>query len=219
MKYVVVDLEFCKVPKSCRRKEYRHSNETIQIGAVILDEELKVTEKFSIFVHPEYGFIDSHIRELTGITHRDVKDAPTMSEALRIFSEWIPDEEVGCVCWSNSDYNQIVKEMEAKCIDNEKILRVFEYWIDAQEMFNKKIANGRNFSLREAVIASDIVTDVREHNGLDDAYNTALIFAKMTENPDFAINEIYEAAVNNDPEPLNVCLGDLFMGLNLQLAV
>jgi len=219
MKYVVVDLEFCKVPKSCKRKEYRLSNEIIQIGAVLLDVDLTVTKKFSINVHPEYGFIDSHIKSLTGITPKDVKDAPTIGEALRIFSEWIPDEEVGCVCWSNSDYNQIVKEMEAKCIDNEKIIRVFENWIDAQEMFNQKIANGRNFSLKEAVIASDICTDVREHNGLDDAYNTALIFAKMTANPEFAINEIYEAAVNYEPEPLNVCIGDLFKGLNLQFAV
>ena len=109
--------------------------------------------------------------------------------------------------------------MESKGIANDKIINVFEGWIDAQEMFNNKISNGRNFSLKEAVVASDIVTDASEHNGLDDAYNTALIFAKMTENPDFAINEVYEAAVNEEVTPLCVTLGDLLKGFCLQPAV
>lgn len=219
MKYIVVDLEFCNVPKSCKRKEYRKSREIIQIGAVVLDDNLEVTDRFSINVKPEYGFIDSHIRNLTGITSKDVKDAPVLRTALNIFSDWIPGEETGCVCWSNSDYNQITEEMKEKGIINERITGIFANWIDAQDMFNKKISNGRNFSLKEAVIASDIVTDVKEHNGLDDAYNTALIFAKMLRNPEFEINEVYEAAVNEEVTPLCVTIGDMLKGLCLQPAV
>ena len=40
MNYVVIDLEMCKVPKLYRRN-YKHANETIQIGAVLLDSEFK----------------------------------------------------------------------------------------------------------------------------------------------------------------------------------
>ena len=37
--YVVVDLEMCKVPYSNRKKEFHGANETIQIGAVLLNEK------------------------------------------------------------------------------------------------------------------------------------------------------------------------------------
>lgn len=212
MKCVVVDMEFCKVPKGCRRKEYRLGRETIQIGAVLLDEGLAVVDKFCINVQPQYGFIDAEIKNLTGIRQNDVKQALVMSEALIQFADWLPDEDVDCVCWSDSDYRQMTNEMKAKNIVNEKVSQLFEGWIDAQVMFNKKIANGRNFNLTEAVIASDIATDVSAHNGLDDAYNTALLYAKLISEPDFQINEIYEAAVNNEPETLTVCIGDLLKG-------
>ena len=55
MKYVVLDLEMCKVPKSLRNETYRWCYETIQIGAVLLDENYDVKKKFSTFVRPEYG--------------------------------------------------------------------------------------------------------------------------------------------------------------------
>ena len=41
MNYLVIDLEMCKVPRDYRSKRYKYANETIQIGAVLLDEEFK----------------------------------------------------------------------------------------------------------------------------------------------------------------------------------
>ena len=37
MNYLVIDLEMCKVPRDYRSKRYKYANETIQIGAVLLD--------------------------------------------------------------------------------------------------------------------------------------------------------------------------------------
>ena len=48
MNYVVIDLEMCKVPKLYRRN-YKHANETIQIGAVLLDSEFKKIATLRIF--------------------------------------------------------------------------------------------------------------------------------------------------------------------------
>ena len=45
MNYVVIDLEMCKVPKLYRRN-YKHANETIRIGAVLLDSEFKKIATF-----------------------------------------------------------------------------------------------------------------------------------------------------------------------------
>ena len=39
MNYLVIDLEMCNVPRDYRSRSYKYANETIQIGAVLLDEE------------------------------------------------------------------------------------------------------------------------------------------------------------------------------------
>lgn len=41
MFYLVFDLEMCKVPRYYRERTYKYANETIQIGAVLLDEDFK----------------------------------------------------------------------------------------------------------------------------------------------------------------------------------
>lgn len=38
---LIIDLEMCNVPKDYRRRSYKYANETIQIGAVLLDENFK----------------------------------------------------------------------------------------------------------------------------------------------------------------------------------
>ena len=48
MNYIVIDLEMCKVPKLYRRN-YKHANEIIQTGAVLLDSEFKKIATLRIF--------------------------------------------------------------------------------------------------------------------------------------------------------------------------
>lgn len=60
MNYVVIDLEMCKVPKLYRRN-YKHANEIIQTGAVLLDSEfkkiaiLRIFKKEGVLYEKEYG--------------------------------------------------------------------------------------------------------------------------------------------------------------------
>lgn len=80
-KYVVLDLEMCKVPKRFR-KEFNHYRETIQIGAVLLDETYEIIDRYMAFVNPKYGIIDSEIRRLTGIRYNNVNNAPKLMEMV-----------------------------------------------------------------------------------------------------------------------------------------
>lgn len=82
MFYLVIDLEMCKVPRDYRSRSYKYANETIQIGAALLDEEFKRIGTLSQYVHPEYGVIDHFIEKLTGIRNSQVKKAPKLQEAL-----------------------------------------------------------------------------------------------------------------------------------------
>ena len=87
MKHIVVDLEMNKVGK-----EYRNlgcTMETIEIGAIMLDENFQEISSFRTYVKPEYNTrITSIVRDLTGITYDMVINAPKFDEAIKMFSNW-----------------------------------------------------------------------------------------------------------------------------------
>lgn len=218
MKYAVIDLEMCRVPKSLRNETYKWCYETIQIGAVLLDENYNIKKKFSTFVRPEYGRMDAFIEQLTGITKENVYTAKSFMEAIAAFLRWLPDDEVRCVSWSDSDKYQIMHEIEAKDIEDDRLPGLIENWIDCQRMFDEKMEAVCQYRLEEALIASDICTEGKAHDGLVDAYNTALLFAKLRRAPDYELNEIYSNSRNGKVEHLGVTLGDMFGNLSLKLA-
>ena len=98
-KYVIVDLEMCNVPKGIKRDTYNWRNELIQIGAVVVDESLNITDEFMTLVSPEFGAIDNFIEKLTGISRKSVQGAPKAKEALEMFVSWLPNDAV-LVSWS-----------------------------------------------------------------------------------------------------------------------
>ena len=93
MFYLVIDLEMCRVPRDYRNKAYHYAYETIQIGAVLLNEEFKQVGTIREYVHPEHGVIDPFIERLTGIKNSQVKKAPRIGEALVHMIDWIGDRE------------------------------------------------------------------------------------------------------------------------------
>ena len=61
---------------------YKYATETIQIGAVLLDDSFKRIGTLCQYVHPEHGVIDYFIENLTGIKNSQVKNAPKLEEVL-----------------------------------------------------------------------------------------------------------------------------------------
>ncbi len=213
MKYVVLDLEMCKVPKGCRCKEYKWSQETIEIGAVLLDDDFRVLDQFDTFVKPKYGRVDYFIEHLTGISEYQLKNAPSFEEAIDLFTKWIPDDEVKCVSWSTSDSAQIEHEMVSKGHNNSRMVELFEGWIDCQKLFDDRVGMVRPSKLEEALIIADIYPEGNMHNGLSDAQNTAILFGKLENGEEFVLNEIYQSAAIEESVPMVVCIGDLFRNI------
>lgn len=218
-KHVVIDLEMCRVAKEMRR-EYRAKLEIIQIGAVLLDEEMKVVDRISILVKPEFGWIDPFIERLTGIGQEQIANAPMIREAMEKFFDWLPSEEVIAVSWSMSDKQQLEKEFYAKGLEFERLNDLFDNWVDCQEAFRLRVHAGRSYSLTDAMIAADIKGEGRAHDGLDDAYNTALLFAKMETEEELVLNPYYAVACREEKEEtLSISLGELFKGFDFQAAL
>lgn len=218
MNYLVIDLEMCKVPRDYRSKRYKYANETIQIGAVLLDEEFKRIGTLSQFVHPEHGVIDYFIENLTGIKNGQVKHAPRLQEALLHMLNWIGDREYKVYAWSGSDRVQILHEIKAKNIVDEKIASFMEEsrWVDYQDIFMKRYEMSRKMSLEEALGRADIDPEGRFHDGLNDAVNTGLLIEKLELNPNYQLVS-YEMP-EKPSENLSSSLGELFAGMELKLA-
>lgn len=174
MNYLVIDLEMCNVPRDYRSRSYKYANETIQIGAVLLDEEFKRIGTLSQYVHPEHGVIDPFIQNLTGIRNSQVKKAPRIEEALLHMIDWIGDREYKVYAWSGSDRAQLLHEIKAKKICDERILDFVceARWIDYQDVFVKRFGIERKIGLEEALGRVEIEPEGRLHDGLDDAVNT-----------------------------------------------
>ena len=218
MFYLVIDLEMCRVPRDYRNKAYHYAYETIQIGAVLLNEEFKQIGTIREYVHPEHGVIDPFIERLTGIKNSQVKKAPRIREALLHMIDWIGDREYKVYAWSESDRNQLMHEITAKHIIDEKIgiFMAEGRWIDYQEAFSRRFQIKRRISLEEALGRADIDPKGKFHDGLDDAVNTGLLIEKLELNPEYQLVS-YEMP-EKPSEHLGSTLGELFAGMNLKLA-
>ena len=64
MNYLVIDLEMCRVSKLCC-KRYKYANETIQIGAVLLDENFTRIASLCQYVNPEYKLVEYIMPEIS----------------------------------------------------------------------------------------------------------------------------------------------------------
>lgn len=212
MKYVVIDLEMNGIVSNPEARNIC-KNEIIEIGAVMLDDNLKEVSSFKIYVKPEYNEITKKITRLTGITNEMVLMAPKFAEALRHFTSWCNEceDEVTIYAWSESDYNQISKEMVLKsyqvATSEESLL--LNQWTDFQHEFDSYLGFERLLSLKQALDLAGIDFSGKEHDALDDARNTAELLQV------FKDKELFELTLRKikeimEPKTVSCTLGDLF---------
>ena len=217
MKHIVVDLEMNNIR---RRSEARKicTNEIIEIGASMLDENLWEIGKFQIYVKPEYNdVIVPKISKLTGITNEMVANAPTFSVAFKQFTDWCLNikDDVMIYAWSNTDHSQVMKEIQLKQYKlSEEEHKLMEHgWTDFQNEFDIHLGFERQISLKLALDMAGIDFNGRQHDALDDARNTAKLLRvfKDEELFDQTLRKIEEVM---KPSSLENTLGnliDLFM--------
>ena len=177
-KYVVLDLEMCKVSKKAQKGVFKSARELIQIGAVEMDEHYITTRSFQTFVKPEFGALDPFIEKLTGIKAENLENAPTADRALKEFYEWL-DEDSVFVTWSDSDVIQIDNELYFKEIDIPGMYDYLDNYIDCQFLFGEKLHTSKRYRLSDALLIANANYDSAIHNALIDAKNTAVLFSKI----------------------------------------
>lgn len=94
MHYIIMDLEW---NTTYARRIKGFLNEVIEIGAVMLDDNLNIIDEFSCFVKAQVGKkLRSSVKRLTSISNEDLDSGMLFTRAMSKFRDWIGSERKRC---------------------------------------------------------------------------------------------------------------------------
>ncbi len=213
MRHIVIDLEVNSFKKNNRPSDVL-MGEIIEIGAIMLDDDMNEVSEFKTYVRPEYADeIFPRIKKLTGITEKHVEGAPHFAEAFELFAAWCfePGEEITLYQWSGSDRARFVEESEYKQLELSPLQDgiINGNWVDIQQIFDEKAGFERQVSLNIALYATGLMVEGELHDALDDARNTGRIF-KMMNDPGMFDEALVRISEYLHPKPLTASIGSMF---------
>ncbi|XP_073697825.1 LOW QUALITY PROTEIN: ERI1 exoribonuclease 2 [Garra rufa] len=190
---IIIDFE-----STCWREKNSSGQEIIEFPAVLLNvSNGEVESEFHSYVQPqERPVLSDFCRELTGITQDQVDSAPPLHICLSRFSRWLQglQQERGVVfetdsagpapsghpcafvTWSDWDLGVcLLYECKRKQLSVPEALKS---WIDLRATY-RLFYNRKPKGLRGALLDLGIQFTGREHSGLVDARNTALLAWRM----------------------------------------
>ncbi len=177
MKYIVLDLEWNSPEHRNRlvKEPIVLHGEIIQIGAVMLNEQMEEIGSFEAKIRPEfYKRINRKIEELTGITDKDLENALLFTDAINNFKNWCGEDSI-LLTWGSCD----VQMLEDNLIMHDMDYRWIPEEFDAQLMFDfQETMEDRNYSLDYAVYYFGI-RGIKAHDALNDARDTATVIRKL----------------------------------------
>lgn len=213
MNYIVLDLEWNQALPGARRvmDPVCLVGEIVQIGAVKLDEERNILDRFETLVRPAYYTrIQAHVRELTGIEEAWLRKAPRFPEVLEQFLAWC-GEGFSFVVWGSNDL-RILR-------DNLQLHGLNEDWLpacyDLQKIYGRQFEEeSRAYSLSAAVDRLALSPQAQGfHDAGNDAYYTALVFQRV----DWA--RAMDEAEAPEPAEGGAMLREVFQGYPIPNAV
>ncbi len=175
--YVVMDLEMNNSGTRfiSEKNGIMLGAEIIEIGAVKLGPDLEVTGEYCEFVKPTaYMKVQNDVRELTGISTKQIWEGKLFPETITEFLEWCGEDAV-FITWSVNDINVLEDNMLYHGMDIEQLPLCY----DIQLMFDDQVTHeGRDFALSYAMWKFGI-TPARSHDALNDAVNTAEVLRRL----------------------------------------
>jgi len=177
MNYIVLDFEWNQ--SMCKeRSKAGLPFEIIEIGAVKLDDDRRVTDTYSQVVRPRiYPQLHFKTKELTGISEEELARGMAFEDAAMDFLYWCGEDYCFCT-WGNLDLTEFQRNLNyykmldflegpVKYLNIQKIFRLF-YSKDHQAS-----------SLEHAVAYFNIENNGGFHRAVADAVYTAEIFGRM----------------------------------------
>ena len=168
MYYVIMDLEW---NNSYNKVHKCFVNEILEIGAVMVNEDLEVIDTFSVIIRSQLiKKLSGRVKNLTHITNEDMSSGISFQRAVADFSAWIGDRNCVFLSWGNSDIRVLY--------DNYSMfLRVtgipfLSQYVDLQKYCQSYIVSAGNqqIGLVNAAVEMGIdVSDCKFHRALEDS--------------------------------------------------
>ena len=213
MKYIVTDLEMNPISYEHKELWPMCRSEVIEIGAVLLDENYKETDSFKTYVRPKYNkAVANNIKKLTGITTEMLSEASDFETEIHRFFSWClaAGDSVQIVQWSQSDREQILREIQLKeILLSEQETKLMDCWCDLQKEYDTTVGMEKNTSLSNAIMFAGKDFEGSMHDALTDAKNTARLLETLR-NPEKLEEALGSVISVMKGEPLAPSLGDLF---------
>lgn len=181
MNYIIFDLEWNQPYSNdisfMKRTRMPITGEIIQIGAVKLNENMEIVDTFTMFVKPQFlHHMHKHVKELTGITQRDLSQGVPFKLAYAHFQHWCGSNYM-LLSWGADD---ILMLRENLLLHTMKSI-IYEQWADAQMIYSyERFGTTQQYSLANAMKDLGVSSEqLSAHNALHDAIFTAHVCQKL----------------------------------------
>ncbi len=174
MNFIVMDLE-----STCGERDTDFkSQETIEIGAVRLNDSLETIDEFNAFVKPVGNpRLSEFCQDLTSITQQDVDYADTFDIVFEKFFHWIGSDSYSIASWGLADIDHIRIDCKRHKLKYPKLFS--KKHVNVKELFAKK-KRVRPCGMKQAMQMMNIPQQGTHHRAIDDARNIARIFAAIS---------------------------------------
>ncbi len=174
--YIVLDLEWNQGYPG--QENPRMPFEVIEIGAVKLNSDKKITDRFESLVRPRiYKKLYFMTAKVTDITMAELKEAQPFPEAFERFMKWCGEDHIFCT-WGSMDLTELRRNMDYYDIDS--AMKGPCPYLDIQKLYSLEFDDGKSrLSLEKAVDRLQIEKLESFHRAGSDAYYTAEVFKKL----------------------------------------
>ena len=177
MYYVIMDLEW---NNSYNKKLKSFFNEIIEIGAVMVDDELDVVDTFSVLIRSQLSNkLSGRVKNLTHISNEDMYGGISFTKAVSDFSKWIDDRECTFMSWGNGDLRVMLDNL--KCFCNIDGIPFITKYMDLQKYCQQflGLSNAQQIGLSAAATLFGIdVSKFSTHRALEDSLLSLRCFKK-----------------------------------------
>lgn len=178
MNYIVLDLEWNQALDKAKENP-RLLFEVIEIGAVKMDEEGRIKDRFDCLIRPQvYRQLHYRVREMTKLTPGRLEaEGRSFAEVFADFVSWCGDDAVYCT-WGSMDLTQLQLNVRYHGLENPYPYPFLYY--DVQKLYGLFVEERKvQTSLEHAVEKLEIKEESAFHRAVNDAEYTALVLARL----------------------------------------
>jgi len=187
MVYIILDLEWNSVYGA---KIRGWINEIIEIGAVMLDENLKEVGVFSALIKPQIGKrLQNRVKEMTHISRDELDGGVPFAEATARFRKWLAatgTKDHVILSWGDGDIRVLLSN--TRYHTSNRALGYVQNYADLQDYFRHRMHTSRSQQIGLAAAGELLGLDSAQfalHRAPDDSRYAAQCFKSIYEPEDF----------------------------------